>query len=140
MSTVLWSNVLVDGKVKSWSEDKFALYKHSKKLDKLTKSLGVARFVDVQDFTDVKFNMSNEELPEGMQSTNELMAVNGVWISGERAVEMLEALISHIIKEKTGFGLLSNDHMEVLNELQESLEVAREAKEQNGKFNFSVVT
>ena len=53
---------------------------------------------------------------------------------------MLEALIAHITKEKTGFGLLSNDHNAVLNELQESLEVAREAKEQSGKFNFSVVT
>jgi hypothetical protein len=53
MSTVLWANAFIDGKVNSDKSDKFFLYKHSKKLDKLSKRIGVISFSSVQDFTDV---------------------------------------------------------------------------------------
>ncbi|MES9985343.1 MAG: hypothetical protein ABW115_18220 [Candidatus Thiodiazotropha sp. 6PLUC6] len=139
MSTVLWANVLINGKVDSDESDKYALYKHSKKLDKITKSLNVFNFEAAQDFTDMKYNMSDEDLPEGMESTGELMAKEGVWVSGAEAQEMLDKLISHISEQGVRFGLLGNDHEEVIRELKESLEIVNRAKSQNGMFNFSVV-
>jgi len=139
MSTVLWANVLVDGKVASDESDKYALYKHSKKLDKLTKELNVTGFISTQDLTDMQFNLSDDELPGGVETTNEVMAEKGVWISGDDAVEMLEKLVSHISTNKIKFGLLSNDYEEIITELRESLESASKAKSSNGMFNFSVV-
>ena len=139
MSTVLWVNTLIDGEVKSNESDLYALYKHSKKLDKLTKTLGTPGFIDSQDFTDYQFNLSGDELPEGMESTDELMAQNGVWIEAADAVTMLQALISHITENSIKFGLSTNDAEAVLTELRESLEAAKKASSAGGKFNFAVV-
>jgi len=85
VSTVLWANTLINGKVESDEYDLYALYKHSKKLDQITKKLGTISFVSTHDFTDMQFNFSEEELPEGIESTNEFMAQNGIWISGKEA-------------------------------------------------------
>ncbi len=139
MSIVLWANMLIDGKVESDESDKYALYKHSKKLDKLSKSLGLMSFSSIQDLTDMQFNLGEEELPDGMQSTNELMAAKGVWVSAEQGVEMLEKLIAAISEKKLKFGILTDASQEIINELEESLTMAHKALEQNAKFNFSVV-
>ncbi len=74
MSTVLWANALVDGEVETSEYDLYALYKHSKKLDKLSKKLGTISFVSTHDFTDVQFNLSDDELPHGMESTDKATA------------------------------------------------------------------
>ena len=87
----------------------------------------------------MQYNLSDGDLPEGMESTDELMAKEGVWISGAEAVEMLEKVISHISANSVRFGLTGNDHEEVIRELKESLEFANRAKGENGMFNFSVV-
>jgi len=139
MSTVLWANTLIDGAVDSDESDKFTLFRHSKKLEKLTNQLKVTSFISTQDFTDMQFNLSADDLPEGMESTDELMAEKGVWVSGVDAVVMLENLISHISTNKINFGLLKNDFEEILIELKDSLESAIKAKSANGMFNFSVV-
>ena len=94
MSTVLWANTLIDGRVESDESDSCALYWHSKKLDRLTNQLKLTSFISTQDFTDMRFNVSDDDLPEGMESTDELMAGQGVWVSGADAVLMLESLIS----------------------------------------------
>ena len=139
MGTVLWTNILEKGKVKTDTSDKYALYKHTKKLEKLTKFLNIISFTSMHDFTDMKFNLSDEELPEGMKSTTDVMVVNGTWISGEEAVLMLETLIQYISENKIKFGLFKNDYDEVIRELEESLEQAIEAKKISGEFNYSVV-
>jgi hypothetical protein len=139
MSSVLWANILVNGKVDSDESDRYALYRHSKKLNKLTKKLKITAFDSLLDYTDVQFNLSDEDLPEGMESTDELMAENGVWVPGAEAVEMLESLILHISTDKVKFGLVNNDADEVLVELEECLVNAEKAKNTNGMFNFSVV-
>ena len=89
MSTVLWCNRLDDGQVTSAESDLYALYKHSKKLDQMTRRLGVTPFLDLQDTTDARFNVSDEELPSGMESTDEVMAVRGVWVDAADAVTMI---------------------------------------------------
>lgn len=139
MSIVLWANVLESGKVVSDESDKYVLYRHEKKLDKLTSQLGVTGFSSTLDFTDSRFNLSTDDLPEGMSSTYELMAEQGTWVSGEDAVEMLEKLIGHIAGNKIKFGILGNDRDDVIRELEESLDFAKRARAGNGMFNFSVV-
>ncbi len=139
MSTVLWANRLEQGKVVSDQADKHALYRHAKKLDRLTKRLGVARFSSLQDLTDAKFNMTEQELPAGMTSTDELMARQGVWIPTAQAVVMLEKLIAHTVTNKTRFGWFDNEHDAVVRELEETLTFAMQRDGSEGRFNFSVV-
>lgn len=139
MSTVLWANCLLDGHVTSDEADKYALYRHSGKLDRITQQLGVLSFIDCQDTTDAEFNMTDTELPPGMESTDELMAVEGRWCDAGDAVAMLEALIRDIRASNTRFGWLSNDQPMVLKELEESLKFARAAAAKGARFNFAVV-
>ena len=139
MSTVLWANLLHEGRVTSDQADKYALYKHSKKLDKLTRQLGVSSFLSTQDFTDLQFNLGDDELPPGVESTDELMARNGTWMAAQDAVEMLSNLIRHIDERKVKFGFFNDDREAVLEELEQSLVIAERANSVNGMFNFSVV-
>ena len=139
MSTVLWANYLDNGTVVSAESDLYSLYKYSDKLDKLCRELGVAPFLDFQDSTDAQFNVSDVDLPEGMQSTDELMALQGVWIEASEALEVLERLEAHIRSENTRFGLVANARDQVLGELAESISFARKAAGIGAKFNFAVI-
>ncbi len=136
---MLWANLLDDGRVISDERDKSALYKHSKKLNKLTARLAVSSFLSAQDFTDLQFNLSADELPRGINSTDQLMAQTGNWIAAQDALIMLQKLIEHIEVNQVKFGLFSDDREQVLRELAESLDMARRADRVNGRFNFSVV-
>lgn len=138
MSTVLRANLLDNGRVISDRRDKYALYKHSKKLNKLSAKLGVSSFLSAQDFTDLQFNLSEDELPPGASSTDELMAREGNWLAAQDALIMLQKLIEHIETRQVKFGLFKDDRDAVLRELEESLETARRADSVNGMFNFSV--
>ena len=87
----------------------------------------------------MQFNLSNEELPEGVISTDEIMAKKGAWVSGSEAAEMIETLIQHITDRNVRFGVFRDDSEEIIRELRESLRVAKQAEIKGGKFNFSVV-
>lgn len=139
MSTVLWANLLVDGAVQSDESDHWALYKHADKLDALTKTLGLPSFLDVCDTTDLRFNADEFELPPGASSTNEVMAVSGVWLPIDDALKMLKALLAHIQSHGIRFGLLSNQHAEVVEELQEVIAFAQSTSGAQ-KFNFGIVS
>jgi hypothetical protein len=101
-STVLWANYLVNGDVVSDESDKYALYKYADKLDAISRDIGVLPFSEIQDATDARFNLGELELRDGMESTDELMAQDGVWVSAEVAVQILEALLQKIETEKFG--------------------------------------
>ncbi len=137
MSTVLWANTLINGHVDSDQTDKPALYKHARKLEKITRQLKLTSFLSAQDFTDAQFNLSAEDLPEGMTSTDELMVERGVWITATDAIDMLENLIRYITENDIRFGLIRNDSAAIISELQQSLDYANKTK--HGMFNFSVV-
>jgi hypothetical protein len=139
MSTVLWANELVDGVVASDESDKYALYKHTDKLDEICRRVGRRSFKDLCDTTDLAFNQGDEELPPGMTSTDELMARSGKWIAASEAVDLLAAALQEIEGKKVRFGLLKNDHDAVVAELKESQAYAQSASAKGGKFNFSVV-
>lgn len=140
MSTVLWANQLYDGKVMSAQSDLYALYKHTRKLDRLCKKLGLSALSTMCDDTDMRLNFMTEmELPEGMTSTDELMARDGVWVDAAVAVDVLSKLLAHIQATREKFGLLRNDHDNVVAELKESLVVAEAATGNSAKFNFAIV-
>lgn len=139
MSTVLWANRLVDGVVISDQSDKPTMHRHLKKLDKLCEKGGLSTISSFCDSTDAQCNLEILELPEGMESTDALMAAEGVWINANDAEGILRALIDIIREEQTKFGLIRNDHEQILEELQESHAFAKASAECNGAFNFSVV-
>ncbi|APV48870.1 hypothetical protein BWI17_03750 [Betaproteobacteria bacterium GR16-43] len=119
--------------------DKPALHKHAEKLDKLAGSAKIGSFTNLLDFTDVKFNTTDADLPEGMESTDELMARDGVWVASADALGVLNGLLKVIIADKPRFGLVKNDYEDVVSELCESIEFAKKAEAAGAKFNFSVV-
>lgn len=139
MSTVLWVNQLLDGVVTSDTQDKYALSAHLKKLDALCKTQKLVLLSAMCDSTDLQFNHSDDVLPAGMTSSNELMAVSGVWAAAADAVTMLAALHAHIQAAKPRFGLLRNDYDAVVKELTEALASARLSAALGAKFNFSIV-
>lgn len=138
MSTVLWANCLIDGVVHSDQEDRAALYKHAGKLDAIAKSLCLPSFQGACDQTDLRYNLEDIDLPDGMDSTNEVMAVSGLWLSRADALSMLQGLLAHIRKDKTRFGLWSNQHQAVVDELAGAIGFL-EAQARADKFNFAVV-
>ena len=139
MSTVLWANHLLNGEVKSDETDKWALYKHAEKLEKLATAAKVGSFSSMLDHTDPQFNLGDGELPEGVASTNEIMARDGAWKSADEAVTILNGLLAAITAERPRFGVLKNDYDAVVAELSESIEYAKKAAIVRAKFNFSVV-
>jgi hypothetical protein len=140
MSTVLWTNSLAAGQVTSDSSDKYAVYKHLDKLDKRCKELGLPPLSELCDSTDLRFNLDDDlELPEGMSSTNELMAQSGVWIEAGEAVARLGRLLASLKEKPVKLGFIKNDYDEVLAELEESLRFAEGAAAQGAKFNFAIV-
>lgn len=138
MSTVLWANVLVDGQVRSDQEDRPALYRHAKKIDAISRSLDLPSFLAVCDQTDARYNLEDIALPDGVASTNEVMATTGAWLARTEALALLQGLLAHIRARNTRFGLLQNQHQAVLDELAEVLGFL-EAEAQADKFNFAVV-
>ncbi|NHZ33080.1 hypothetical protein [Massilia rubra] len=140
MSTVLWANYLVDGVVSSDESDKYALHEHIDQLDELCRDAGLAPLSEWCDSTDLAFNIGDEdELPDGIESTDELMAADGVWTDAGVAVDALEQLLALIRDKNIAFGDEDNAHDDIVQELEESIAYAQEAVAVNGKFNFSVV-
>lgn len=139
MSTVLWANVLTDGLVRSDETDHLALYEHAGKLDTIARSLGLRPFLEICDTTDQRFNIDSVDLPAGMTSTNELMAVQGVWVPVAEALALLQALRDHVVARNVRFGLLSNQRTQVLTELDEVIAFAKAHSSRGEHFNFSVV-
>jgi hypothetical protein len=139
LSTVLWANHLLNGEVVSDQSDKEALYRHAGKLDKLASTAKVESFSSLLDHTDIQFNLGDDVLPEGMESTNELMARDGAWKPANDALAILNGLLTAIKTGKPRFGVMRNDYDAVVAELTESVEYAQKAGAAGAKFNFSVV-
>jgi hypothetical protein len=136
---LLWANVLVEGKVVSDETDHLALYKHADKLDAIAKTLSLPSFVRICDTTDQRFNVEDWELPTGMNSTDELMAVQGTWMPVAEAVALLRALRDQILAKNVRFGLLSNQQSQAVAKLDAVLAFLKAQPRQADRFNFSVV-
>ncbi len=139
MSTVFWANYLVDGQVTCAESDLYAMCKYADKLDRICRKHGVLPFVDSHDSTDMQLNLGDDDLPDGVESTDEVMAANGTWVDAPAALEMLETLLDVVREEGTRFGMLGNAHKDVVSELEESIEFAKQAVAKSAKFNFALV-
>jgi hypothetical protein len=140
MSTVLWANVVVQNKVVSDETDHAVLHRHAEKLDAITRSLQMPAFLGICDTTDQRYNLDLIELPEGMASTNELMAQQGVSMQASEALPWLVRLRDHIVNENIRFGLLRNQNGEVVAELSDVVRFIESHGSDAERFNFSVVT
>lgn len=139
MSTVLWANYLDNGEVVSDRSDKYALYRFTDKLDDICDRIGVPRLSSLHDTTDMEFNLGDAALPDGMRSTDELMAADGLWTDAAEARQLLEKLLQSIRDEQPRFGIFRDARDEVIAELEESIELVKEAEEKGALFNFAVV-
>jgi hypothetical protein len=139
MSTVFWSNSLIDGVVASDQNDLYAFYKHAKKLDAICKQLNLPELSGFVDDTDLLVNMDQLELPEGMQSTDELMATQGNWVDAQVAAETLGKLLAHVQANDIKFGVLRNSRQDIIEELELCSAFAADVAEKGGKFNLAVV-
>lgn len=138
LSTVLWANVLFGGVLRSEEQDYPALYKHAKKLDAISQTLSLPSFLAACDSTDARFNIEDLNLPEGAESTNDVMVATGAWISRADGFSLLQGLLTHIKTEKTRFGIFQNHHQAVVDELSHVLNFLQ-AESGADKFNFCVV-
>ncbi|QIK38791.1 hypothetical protein GWK36_13280 [Caldichromatium japonicum] len=140
MSTVLWANYLLDdGEVVSDESDKWALFEYSDTLDEVASAAGLEPFSSLIDDTDFQFNLSDaDELPDGMESSDELMARDGVWRDAGEALVILNGLYDLLVQERPE-DIAEEDYDDLLNELSESIEYARQAHELGAKFNLAVI-
>lgn len=139
MSTVLWANLLVDGIVTSDESDKPALHRYVDKLDGIFQRAAGVSLLSFCDSTDLEFNLGDDELPEGMTSTSEMMAQSGKWIPAAEAVRAITAALAEIEARKIRFGLLRNDHDAVVAELKESLAYVGSTAAADARFNLCIV-
>lgn len=139
MGTVLWANRLADGVVVCDERDKYALHKHLDRLDRLADEVGLPPLSALCDTTDLRANLEGLPLPAGMTSSDQWMAVEGVWLPAAEATAHLEALLRLLERERPRFGLFRNDYADVVQELRDALAFAREGEARNESFNFSVV-
>lgn len=139
MSAVLWANRLSGGAVVSDQSDKHALHKHLPQLDRIAKAVGVPALSSWCDTTDLRFNVEDLSLPEGMTSTDQWMARDGVWVDAGEAAKGMSTILAFVETRRPRFGLFRNDCDAVIAELRESAAFARETAETASKFNFSVV-
>lgn len=139
MSAVLWANLLVDGKVRSDQSDHLALYRHTKKLDGICKKIGVASFAAACDTTDARVNLGELAMPDGMASTDELMAAQGQWVPVQDALAMLGGLEAYVRENAVRFGVLGDQRDQVLAELAEVMAFVKAEGEAATGFNFAVV-
>ncbi|MEZ5126659.1 MAG: hypothetical protein R2826_10530 [Thermoleophilia bacterium] len=140
MSTVLWANVLIAGRVKSEQADYEALYRHAEKLDALAAGLDLPSFGAICDTTDEQINLGVRHLPAGVGSSDELMALEGSWLPMEDALTLFTTLREHIVAANVRFGLLSNQQEQVVDELDAVLAFVRAETPHAEQFNFSVVS
>lgn len=67
------------------------------------------------------------------------MALSGKWIPAAEALHAITAALAEIESRKVRFGLLRNDHDEVIAELKGSLAYASIRQATDARFNFSIV-
>lgn len=119
MATVLWANILVGRDVQRDQRDKWALYKHRRKLERLSRNLQVTPFSEACDDTDAR---------------------DGRWLSVEDAERLLETLLLYISTQKLRMGWFRDDRLIVERELTDAIQFLQHAKVSGGRFNFSVVS
>lgn len=104
--------------------------KHIDKLDKLAIELGVSKFSDFLDYSDLEFNFSEEALSKTSVEDNQK------WFEPILAVNSLETIISWLKSNKIK---AIKQQLELIVELEDSLTKLKSAKEEKDLFHFAVI-
>ena len=139
MSTALWLYYRVGETASSSQEDLIYLYRNAPKLDRICRNLSLKPLSEFHDLTDAKFNLGNEELPDGMSSTTELMIKRGSWHPVNDGLSTFSALLQWLMANPTRFGVLGNDYQEILDELTLCVKSLESQKASPCEFNLCVV-
>ena len=139
MGHVLWANIANQAKLCGAESDLKALYDLRSRLDKIMLEIRCRPLAEMIDITDLSVNMDVLELPEGMESTTELMMAEGVWIDADVARRDLEKLRDHLNETRPKLGLLKDKRPQVIEELDEVLEFISKNAEPGARFNFCEV-
>ena len=139
MSTALWLYYRERKTASSSQEDLIFLYRHAPKLDRICRNLSLIPLTEFHDLTDAKFNLGDEQLPDGISSTVELMIDRGSWHPVNNGLSSFSALGQWLRENPTRFGVLRNDYQEVLEELMLCLKSLELQKTSPCEFNLCVV-
>ncbi len=112
--------------------DHSAIYKAASALDALADEIGVRRLSDFFDWTDFKFNSSNDALPESWIAENEK------WHAPDDAISSVRAVLDHLKQQDYG-GIAPQDRVELVDELGDCLRKLGLAKAEGDAFQFCVV-
>lgn len=125
-----------------WHLTKVTTGRYSSTLTSSTSSTslaGLKLLSSLLDHTDIQFNIGDDEPPKGRQSTNELMARDGMWKTADNALANFNGLLTIIKAEVLRFGAIKNDYDTFVTDLCESTEYAKTVREAGAKFNLSVL-
>lgn len=104
--------------------------KYIDKLDKLAIELGVSKLSDFLDYSDLEFNVLEEELSESLTENNQK------WFEPTLAINSLETVISWLKNNKIK-GI--KQYLELITELEDLLTKLKSAKEEKDLFHFAVI-
>ena len=124
MGSTLSANILSRGMVRSDPRPKAALHRHRGKLDSIALGIGVALF---DELCDTEIRPSQRQEP----------AAAGVWLDAQEALRTLTSLLAEIESRRIRFGLLHDEHAEVVTELRDAIAFAKQA-EPGDRFNFTL--
>lgn len=106
-------------------------YAHADQLDALSEEIGVRKLSDFFDWSDFKFNNSDEPQKESWIAEHE------TWHSPRDALPSLTAIIRHLKCNDISIDLQSLE--ELLQELEDCLSKLQDAQAKNDTFQFCIV-
>ncbi len=144
MGMVLWVNVKSDDKLHSNQDDLLYLYKFANSLDRFCKKNGLAPFSGLFDYTDMEINIGRKEMPENVDSTDQVMLKSGQWSDFKTTLQHLSTLSEKLTHNPQKFGLISDKYSDILDELNDTLKWLEQFKTDESKgtarfVNFAVI-
>lgn len=133
----IWVNRLADGVVTSDETDKSALVRHAGKLDRICRRLGVRPLSEFHDATEARAQL--EEPDDPTLTGWDLLARDGAWFDPSEGLAVLDALLAHLEDTPVRFGLLSDDHGEVLRDLRDARASVAGARDAGARFHLGLV-
>jgi hypothetical protein len=104
----------------------------SEELDRLSDSLGVRKLSDFIDTTDMRYNLSDDDLPQTWIAENER------WFAPEDALPALRKIVERL-KAGEVKGIKEKLRPDLLEELEDCLAKVSEAQSEGDQFHFCLV-
>lgn len=128
MSDTLW--FLREGQTEDGDDvDHTAMLNSSEQLDALADALAVSKLSAFYDYSDLEFNLSEEDLDEGW------IAENSQWHDPAPALESVNALLAHLDKLE----IPEDSRGELQEELEDCRQKLMNAVSAGEKFHFCIV-